>query len=239
MPYPCDMMPAMSSGATILHEAVRKSSRRLLKINVPILAYALFGVATAGKAFKSENLGFIALSGFGFMLWPGGLVAIWNLIKVWRRSRNPALHPDFARLKRYGDPEAMAVEADQAARGGPWLVNGANLFITPTWYIFVRPGGFDAFRVGDLAWIYASTFTEKVNGVVINQANSLVLHTCGGARSGVNVGTKEAVTRTISALADLVPWVATGWSSDLSGRWKSAQGEFIADVERARRAAGR
>ena len=229
----------MIGEGTFLEAAVRRSNRRLLRLNVPFIVATIYGVSTVGAASHSESLLFISTSFFSVMMWPGAVVALWNLRKYRLRGRDPFVHPDFKPLRSYGDVRTVAADAERSFRAGPWIARNAFLLITPEWYGFSKKSGFDAFPVREIVWAYRLRSREKVNGVVVREGQSLIVRTGSGRSSGVNLGSQAAVEEVLRGLAAAAPWAEIGWSADLSEEWTRRRGDFLARTDARRAQASR
>lgn len=230
----------MTGQESFLETAVRRSNRRLLRLNLPFIVATIYGAATVRAAGHSESLLFIATSFFSAMMWPGAVVGFWNLRKYQLRERDPFLHPDFKPLRSYGDVHTVAAEAERSFRAGPWIVRNAFLIITPVWYGFSKKSGFDAFPVREIVWAYRLRSREKVNGIVVREGQSLIVRTGSGRSSGVNLGSQQAVEEVLRGLAAAAPWAEIGWSAELSEQWTRHRADFLArtDARRAQATSG-
>jgi hypothetical protein len=161
---------------------------------------------------------------FALLLW-------WKGVPAWRHAREPATHPLVTRAQAWGDPLAVAVEAERDFDGprfssGGWRVGGKYL-IQSTLFTF------DVLRLDDLLWAYKKVTKHSVNFIPTGKTYEAILACYGGI--AVIKGKEKVVDTVLTFAQQRAPWAVLGYSAELQGLFTKKRQEFVGAVEQRRR----
>jgi len=159
------------------------------------------------------------------------LLLAWKGLPAWRHARDPADHPLLTRAQAWGDPLAVAVEAEREFEGprfksGGWRV-GDKYLVQSTFFTF------DVLRLEDLLWAYKKITKHSVNFIPTGKSYEAILACYGGIAV---IKAKEKVVEALLAFAhQRAPWAVLGYSADIQNFFNSKRQEFAGAVEQRRR----
>jgi hypothetical protein len=154
----------------------------------------------------------------------------WQALPAWRAWRNPDAHALARRIAGWGNPLAVAVEAEREfqhphLRAGAWRL-GDKYLVHASFF------GFDLVRVHDVLWAYKKITKHSVNFIPTGKSYEAVVNCYG---KNVTMPAKEKqVDGILDYLRAKAPWAAQGFSDELMQLWTKRQQEFIVAVEERR-----
>jgi hypothetical protein len=202
---------------------VRRVNSNLFWCNAVLLLAAL-GLAGVpffmGLGYTSDSCFFL------YSAAPFAVLALWNLEKWMRRSREPESHPFLENIRSLGFGKLEAVDQD---------LNQAQDFLCltlgRTWLL--RRGFFqlELASLGDAVWAYRKE----------SQSDYLMyFHIIVYLRSGKTI-TSEATPKAkkvdefLSEISRFAPWIILGENDDLAKLWKNEKDTFVAQVDQRRK----
>ena len=156
----------------------------------------------------------------------------WQALPAWRAWRDPEAHPLARRIAEWGNPLAVAVEAEREfqhphLRAGAWRL-GDKYLVQSSFF------GFEIVRVRDVLWAYKKITKHSVNFIPTGKSYEAVVNCYG--KNALLPAKEKQVDAVLEFLRAKAPWAAHGYSAELMALWTKRQTEFIAAVEERRTA---
>jgi hypothetical protein len=156
--------------------------------------------------------------------------AIWNMQKVFRRTRNPREHPMVRSLARYGDASMVASLIDNEARINQ-PARFQNVRLLPTWLASLRTFGCEFFYITEIVWVYKKATRHYHYFIPLGKTYSLIVCDARGWSMRVlDSSTAKSVDALAESIARTVPWVILGYSDDLQKLWSQDWSGFVSWV---------
>lgn len=165
---------------------------------------------------------------------PLGLLAIVNITKAVRRSRDFTKSPILASIGHFGQPaQYIAAIIDEELRrwGNHSPLEGTVL--TRSWLLRESFFGLDVVNLNDVVWIYRKVTKHYVNFIPIGRTHAVVICDRHGRRLECN-GTEEGVLKLLASLVGRLPWVAAGYSKELETAFEKRPADFVAAIYQRR-----
>jgi hypothetical protein len=161
------------------------------------------------------------------------LLFAWQVVPALRALRDPEQHKLARRIAAWGDPLAVAVEAEREfnhsmLRSGGWRLGEKYL-------VHSRFFTFDVLRLQDLLWGYKKITKHSVNFIPTGKSYEAILACAGGGGTATISGKEKKVDEILSFASKRVPWAIFGFSQELQGAFTKQQQEFATTVEERRR----
>ena len=160
-----------------------------------------------------------------------GLLLVWKGLPAWRYAQDPSDHPLLSRMQPWGDPLAVAVEAERdfeapRFKGGGWRV-GDKYLVQSTLFAF------DVLRLQDLLWAYKKITKHSVNFIPTGKTYEAILACYGG--TAVIKGKEKQVEEILAFAQQRAPWAVLGYSAEIDTFFNKKTQEFAGAVEQRRR----
>jgi len=159
------------------------------------------------------------------------VISIWILIRLLRRSTNPAKHPIAKNLSRYGDWQQLAQEID-AQMAEPHEIYRNHFHLTRDWLIYQTKSHFDAIPFRDLIWQYMFQITYQSFGIITGKDYSLMVCDRYGKNKNFPYGKDSAaLLDLLEKLREHAPWAYTGYAAETENTWNQEPEKMIAIVD--------
>jgi hypothetical protein len=148
------------------------------------------------------------------------------------RLRDIEKHPAVKRVRQWGDPIGISVEAEREFNGQV-RYKGGNVVLTDSFAILNSFFGFNIHRFHDLLWAYKKVTKRSVNFIPTGKTYSAIFHFYGG-----NVGfiaNEKRVAEVLQFAAGRAPWALFGYTDELNKIFSKQTREFCAAIENRRR----
>ena len=159
------------------------------------------------------------------------LLFAWKALPAWRSLRDPERDPLAQRIAKWGDPVAVAVEAEREwenalvkAKAG-WRLGNKYLMQS-------RFFTFDLLRFQDLLWAYKKITRHSVNFIPTGKTYQAILNCYGG--TATIPGKEKKVHELLEFAQQRAPWAILGFSNELAATWNKHRQDFVNGVERRR-----
>lgn len=165
------------------------------------------------------------------ILLPAFLIAVWNFLKVKRRSENLEEHPIAKQLKQYGNPRDIAVAIENEIRSAP-LFRSSNVIITPNWVLVNGMWSTTVAKLEDLIWFYRKETQHSVNFIPTGKSQSSVFCFVG-THAEIAGSSLDTTNDLLTVVAQHAPWAYAGYSDEVHRLWKSSKDLMIRNVRQA------
>jgi uncharacterized protein DUF6709 len=159
------------------------------------------------------------------------LLFAWKAIPAWRAMRDPEHDHLARRIASWGDPVAVAVEAEREwehsllkAKAG-WRFGNKYLMQS-------RFFTFDLLRFQDVLWAYKKITKHSVNFIPTGKTYEAIVNCYGGTAT---IPAKEKRVHELLEFAQQrAPWAMFGFSDELAATFRKHQQDFANGVEQRR-----
>jgi len=159
--------------------------------------------------------------------------ALWNIKKYLNRRENPSDHPISAQLKKYGNPNQVALEIEQEMKNPMARADIACAILTPSWLIIRTIWGAHVVKLEDLLWVYPKEVHHSINFIPTGTSRSMIFGTNDKRLLEVSCSQRE-ITKLMHTAATLAPWVYKGYAQDVHAAWYNNFQEMCDNVEAAK-----
>jgi len=178
-----------------------------------------------GDSFRRPGYVVIAI-GVVFLL-----LFAWKAIPAWRAMRDPEHDPLARRIANWGDPVAVAVEAEREWEH-PLLKAKAGWRFGNQYLMQSRFFTFDLLRFQDVLWAYKKITKHSVNFIPTGKTYEVIVNCYGGTAT---IPAKEKKVHELLELAQQrAPWAMFGFSDELASTFRKHQQDFANGVEQRR-----
>lgn len=178
-----------------------------------------------GDSFRRP--GYIVLAiGLAFLL-----LFAWKAIPAWRAMRDPERDPLVKRIASWGDPVAVAVEAEREWENA-LLKAGAGWRFGHKYLMQSRFFTFDLLRFQDVLWGYKKITKHSVNFIPTGKTYEAVVNCYGG--TATIPGKEPRVHEVLDFAQQRAPWAVFGFSDELAATFNKHQQDFANGVEQRR-----
>jgi uncharacterized protein DUF6709 len=159
------------------------------------------------------------------------LLFAWQAIPAWRFWRNPEAHPVAQRIAKWGDPMAVAAEAEHEYENA--IVRGKR-----GWRLgnkFLARGSlfsFNLFRMQDVLWAHKKITKHSVNFIPTGKSYEAIVYCYGG--TAMIGGSEKHVNEILGFVQQRAPWAIYGYSAELAAMFTKNQANFVRSVEQRR-----
>lgn len=187
---------------------IRRGNRNLLILGLIMTAIGAGLVALLGRWFP----GLLAIAGF-------------TALCFWiRRTVNPAGHPLYKQLARYGD---VAQVVDEVNREFAVVKQSGVALFGERWLAQPDTYGVSLVPWTDIAWIHK--YTRVQNGL---RSTFVRVWSRDGKQFVSPAGTlEEESDRLLKQFFQRAPWAEVGYSQELQRQWSKQRNEFLGRVE--------
>jgi uncharacterized protein DUF6709 len=178
-----------------------------------------------GDAFRRPGYVVIAI-GIVFLL-----LFVWQAVPAWRAWRDPERHPLAKRVAAWGDPIAVAVEAEREF-DHPLLTGGAGWRFGGKYLVQSRFFTFNVLRFRDVLWGYKKITKHSVNFIPTGKTHEAIVNCYGG--TATIPGKDKKVDTLLEFVEQRAPWAIFGFSDELAATFNKHQQDFASGVEQRR-----
>ncbi len=178
-----------------------------------------------GDSFRRPGYVVIAI-GIVFLLLFG-----WQAVPAWRAWRDPERHPLAKRVAAWGDPIAVAVEAEREF-DNPLLKGGAGWRFGGKYLVQSRFFTFNVLRFRDVLWGYKKITKHSVNFIPTGKTYEAIVNCYGG--TATIPGKDKKVDTLLEFVEQRAPWAIFGFSDELAATFNKHQQDFASGVEQRR-----
>ena len=159
------------------------------------------------------------------------LLFAWKAIPAWRVMRDPEHDPLARRIASWGDPVAVAVEAEREWEN-PLLKAKAGWRFGNKYLMHSRFFTFDLLRFQDVLWAYKKITKHSVNFIPTGKTYEAIVNCYGGTAT---IPAKEKRVQELLEFAQQrAPWAIFGFSDELAATFRKHQQDFANGVEQRR-----
>jgi hypothetical protein len=155
----------------------------------------------------------------------------WQAVPAWRALRDPERHPLAQRIALWGDPMAVALEAEREfdnpllkVRAG-WRL-GRNYLVRSTFFTF------NVLRFRDVLWAYKKITKHSVNFIPTGKSYEAIVACAGG--TATIPGKEKRVHDILTFVEQRTPWAVYGFSDELQLAFHKHPQDFASGVEQRR-----
>jgi len=213
----------MKIGNDFIRKHVKRTNRNLLLTNIGIIIGIL--LLWVNNAFSEPGYWKLIILGL-FIL------ACWNIVKFWKRNKNQTSHPINIALLKFGPPEKIASIINEEVKTPK--VEVKPVIITSSWLFKPSFFGLEMILLGELAWVYNKVTTNYTNGIRTGESYSIAIYKRDGKLLEIPCG-QLAASMLIARVAEVAPWVVSGYSEEIKKLWDTDRQGFIAYVDQRKR----
>lgn len=213
----------MKIGDDFIGKHIKRTNRNLLLTNIAIIV-GIF-LLWVNNAFSEAGYWILLILGL-FIL------ACWNIIRFWKRNKNPSLHPISIALSKIGPLEKIAELINEESKAPK--VEVKPVVITNSWLFKPSFYGLEMILLAELAWVYSKVTTHYTNGVRTGESYSVAIYKRDGKLLEISCG-KLAASLLIARVAEVAPWVFGGYNEEIKKFWDTDRIGFIAYVDQRKR----
>jgi len=159
------------------------------------------------------------------------LLFAWKAIPAWRVMRDPEHDPLARRIASWGDPVAVAVEAEREWEN-PLLKAKAGWRFGNKYLMHSRFFTFDLLRFQDVLWAYKKITKHSVNFIPTGKTYEAIVNCYSGTAT---IPAKEKRVQELLEFAQQrAPWAIFGFSDELAATFRKHQQDFANGVEQRR-----
>ncbi len=148
------------------------------------------------------------------------LLCTYNLVKAVHGLGGWALHPVTRALVSHGDPFQLASQIDAEVASDTTIIVG-KVTLTEQWLLHRSVFALQVISLPTIVWCYH---------LVLNGSHIAVLHLRSG--KSISIPMKEAfVASLLREVQTRIPWVQTGYSSEMHRQWQKDRGPLTAQVD--------
>ncbi|HET9400583.1 MAG TPA: DUF6709 family protein [Candidatus Acidoferrales bacterium] len=164
---------------------------------------------------------------FGILL--GGLW-IWMLFAGLRWRSEPATHPVYKKLARFGSPQQLEMDLDAQFRGcgGGEAIGSARL--APMWLVNQRAFSLTVMRTADVVWVYPRVVKHYHGFIPTGKSFSIIAYDRSGAMTEIAVKKKTSADA-LKAIGNRAKNAIFGYSPALIQLWRKNRAQFIQQVD--------
>jgi hypothetical protein len=156
---------------------------------------------------------------------------VWQAVPAWRAWRDPERHPLAKRIAAWGDPIAVAVEAEREF-DHPLLTGGAGWRFGPKYLVQSQFFTFNVLRFSDVLWGYKKITKHSVNFIPTGKSYEAIVNCYGG--TATIPGKDKKVDMLLEFVEQRAPWAIFGFSDELAATFNKQQHDFTSAVEQRR-----
>jgi len=176
-------------------------------------------------AYEFRNTGFGGMAAAAIAL----LVCLWGLLRTISRVVSHERHPIWRGLERFGEPASIADQISTEVNNSAQTVGKAQ--VTPNWLVAAQKSTLEATQLKDVMWAYK----KVVSGRGGRRYSALVYDRYGKM---LTINGKEAqVDETLRGIAQRMPWIAMGYSTQIQAAWTKDRANFINAVDQRKKQA--
>lgn len=175
-----------------------------------------------GDSFRRPGYVVIAIA-FVFLL-----LFLWKAIPAWRAMRDPERDPLVKRIAAWGDPIAVAVEAEREF-DHPLLTGGSGWRFGSKYLVQSRFFTFNLLRFEDVLWGYKKITKHSVNFIPTGKTYEAIVNCYGG--TATIPGKDKKVDALLEFVQQRAPWAIFGFSDELAAAFNKQQQDFTNSVE--------
>jgi hypothetical protein len=218
-------------------QQIRRCNRNFLIANI-VFVGAIVGYASQFN-YRSEGFGSLFLS------IPLSLVAVWNFVRLNKRTKDFSRHPICKRLAHIGPIEEVvqqietAIQTNSKDKPASVVLIDSNVFYTSfmlfgPWLFKKEPFGLTCFHVPDIVWLYKKATSYSVNFIPTGKSFAVLLYDRHGSSMEIQVSEQEA-TLLMRLICQQSPWAVAGFDKHRKRFWRGERGAFIAAVDERRK----
>jgi hypothetical protein len=212
-----------SLGDNFIEKHIKRTNRNLLITNVGSILFIIW----LWRANCFDGFGYWALVICGVII-----LNIWNIIKVWKRSKDITSHHINICLARLGSPQKISSIINEEVKKPKVLLN--SIIITESWLIRPTFYGLELSLLAELAWIHTKVTSNYTNGVYTGKSYSVIIYKRDG--KSFEMACDESISSLLMArVAENAPWVVGGFSEEIQRLWNTDRNAFIAYIDQRKR----
>lgn len=200
-----------------LKSRIERNYPKLQGLILPRLLNAT-GIWKSDAVLVTAFAGFFVLLGIGFMG-----VAL-------KRMLQSEKHPLLAKLAQYGDVHDIRMKMDEELSPEA----GGDAFgafqITTNWLFHATAYKTGVMATRDVVWAYPKVTRHYHNGIKTGTTYTAMIRDRKGQNLEVR-GKKDTIPRMMESLQRRMPWMLTGFSSELEQMWKKDRPSFLQMIE--------
>jgi hypothetical protein len=155
----------------------------------------------------------------------------WQAVPAWRALRDPERHPIAARIAAWGDPLAVALEAEREYKN-PLLKCRAGWRFGKKYLVQSRFFTFNLLRFQDVLWGYKKITKHSVNFIPTGKTYEAIVACQGGTAT---IPAKEKMVHEIlEFVQQRAPWAVFGFTDELAATFKKRKQDFTSSVAQRR-----
>ena len=164
---------------------------------------------------------------FGILL--GGLWT-WMLFAGLRWRSEPATHPVYKKLARFGSQQQIEMDLDAQFRacGGGEALGSAHL--APQWLVNQRAFNLTVMRTADVVWVYPRVVKHYHGFIPTGKSFSIIAYDRTGAMTEIAVKKKTSADA-LKAIGNRTKNAIFGYSPALIQLWRNQRAQFIQQVD--------
>lgn len=159
------------------------------------------------------------------------LLFAWKAIPAWRAMRDPERDPLAARIATWGDPMAVAIEAEREFEN-PLLACRAGWRFGSKYLVRSRFFTFNVLRFKDVLWGYKKVTKHSVNFIPTGKTHEAIVNCYGG--TATIPGKEKRVHEMLEFVQQRAPWAIFGFTDELAATFAKRQQDFASSVEQRR-----
>jgi|BioPla2DNA2_1021312.scaffolds.fasta_scaffold49864_2 hypothetical protein len=156
------------------------------------------------------------------------LIIVINIIKIILYTLKPKIHPIYKVISKYGDLDAVASDINNELQMET-TEKYFNTTITKSWLIVEEFNNLKIFKLTDIIWAYKVINTQSGDVPISYQLNIKFYN-----KKSLEISfTKKEVLldKAISSILDKVPWIISGYSTEMFDMWLNNFEDFISMVD--------
>jgi len=169
---------------------------------------------------------------WGLAIFGAVVLNIWNIIKAWKRNRNPSRHPITITLTRFGTAQQIARVINEEVKASDLFIK--PIIITNSWLFKPSFFGVDINLLGELAWVHKKVTQHYTYFIQTNKSFEVIIFKRDG--KSINMSCSESDSdRLMEAVMKSAPWVVGGYSDEIQKLWDTDRAGFIAYIDQRKR----
>ena len=156
------------------------------------------------------------------------LIIVINIIKIILYTLKPKIHPIYKVISKYGDLDAVASDINNELQMET-TEKYFNTTITKSWLIVEEFNNLKIFKLTDIIWAYKVINTQSGDVPISYQLN---IKFYNKKSLEISFAKKEVLLdKAISSILDKVPWIISGYSTEMFDMWLNNFEDFISMVD--------
>ncbi len=210
-------------GDNFISKQIKRTNRNLLLVNIASLICIIL---------MWLNNAFYGAGYWGLVIFAGVALNIWNIVKAWKRNRNPARHPISCTLTKFGPAPQLARAINEEIKASDLYIK--PLIITESWLFKPTFFGMEINLLAELAWVHKKVTQHYTYFIPTNKSFEVIIFTREGKSIDMSCSETDS-DRLMQAVMNSAPWVVAGYSDEIQKLWDTDRAGFIAYIDQRKR----